>query len=212
MAIKAIAMAIELYFAFILATIALIVLPGPNVALITANSITYGRRFGLITVLGTSAAMIPQLALTVIGMTGALALAGELLGWIRWIGVAYLIFLGIQAWRAPAVDLTKIAPERRSVRSIFLRGFLVSSSNPKTLLFYGAFFPQFVTPNADMTLQFIVLSITFVTVAFVLDCCWALLADRLRGLLAARGLIRNRLSGSFYLVAAAGLASIKQSS
>lgn len=202
----------ELYFAFILATVALMLLPGPNVALITANSIAYGRRYGLVTVLGTSAAMIPQLALVVIGVTGALVLAGEFFSWVRWIGVIYLAYLGIQAWRAPAIDLTKIAPEPRSARSIFLRGFLVSSSNPKTLLFYGAFFPQFVSPNANITSQFVVLSLTFIGVAFIIDCGWAFLADRLRGLLAARGAIRNRVSSSFYFAAAVGLASIKQTS
>jgi homoserine/homoserine lactone efflux protein len=128
-------MPFEAYAAFIAATVALAILPGPNIALITANSVAYGRRFGLITVLGTSAAMAPQLALTVLGMTGVLTLAGEMIEWIRWAGVAYLAYLGIQAWRAPVVDLTKIEPQPRSARSIFLRGFLVSSSNPKTLLF-----------------------------------------------------------------------------
>lgn len=203
-------MSFESYLAFVAATVALIILPGPNVALITANSIAYGRKFGLITVAGTSTAMIPQLVLTILGMTGVLALAGELFEWIRWAGVAYLVYLGVQAWRAPAVDLTKIKPEPRSARAIFLRGFLVSSSNPKTLLFYGAFFPQFVSSSADVGPQLVVLSLSFLMIASALDCCWALLADRLRWLLATRGSIRNRFIGSFYLAAAAGLASVKR--
>ncbi len=103
-------MSLGLYLAFVAATVALIALPGPNVALIVANSVAYGRRFGLVTVAGTSAAMVPQLVLTVLGMTGVLTLAGHLFEWVRWIGVAYLVYLGIQAWRAPAVDLTRIAP------------------------------------------------------------------------------------------------------
>ena len=118
--------------------------PGPNVALIVANAVAHGRRYGLLTVAGTSAAMVPQLALTVLGMTGVLLVMAYAFEWLRWIGVAYLVYLGIRTWRAPAVDLTRVAPEPRSARSIFLRGFLVSLSNPKTLLFYGAFFPQFV--------------------------------------------------------------------
>ncbi|MFT3998853.1 MAG: LysE family translocator [Rhizobium sp.] len=203
-------MSLELYAAFIAATIALVLLPGPNVALITANSIAYGRSFGLITVLGTSAAMIPQLALTVLGMNGALVLAGELFECVRWAGVAYLIFLGIQAFRAPAVDLTKVKAQPRSARSIFLRGFLVSMSNPKTLLFYGAFFPQFMRMDGNVMFQLILLSLTFLGIAATLDCCWALLADRLRHLLAARGTIRNCLTGTIYLAAAAGLASVRR--
>jgi threonine/homoserine/homoserine lactone efflux protein len=203
-------MSLELYAAFVAATVALVILPGPNVALITANSIAYGQRFGLITVLGTSSAMVPQLALTVLGMTGVLTFAGELFEWIRWAGVAYLIYLGIQAWRAPVIDLAEVKPQPRSARSIFLRGFLVSSSNPKTLLFYGAFFPQFVTRDGNIMLQLAVLSASFLMVATALDCCWALLADRLRGLLATRGLFRNRLTGIIYFAAAAGLASVKR--
>jgi homoserine/homoserine lactone efflux protein len=201
---------IELYLSFVAAAVALALMPGPNVALITANSIAYGRRYGLITVLGTTAAMIPQLTLTVLGMTGLLALAGELFEWIRWIGVAYLIYLGIQAWRAAAVDLSQVKAQPRSGRSIFWRGVLVSSSNPKTLLFYGAFFPQFISPDADVVPQLILLSVSFLVIAFTLDSCWALAADRLRGLLAARGALRNRLTGSFYIAAAVGLASIKR--
>lgn len=203
-------MALEFYAAFIAATVALAILPGPNVALISANAVAYGRRYGLITVLGTSAAMAPQLATTALGMAGVLTFAGEMIEWIRWAGVGYLVCLGVQAWRAPLVDLSKIKPQPCSARSIFLRGFLVSSSNPKTLLFYGAFFPQFVTPEGDIMLQLALLSLSFLIVVSALDCCWALLAARLRALLAPRGWLRNRLTGAFYFFAAAGLASVRR--
>ena len=202
-------MQLHLYLAFVAATVALIALPGPNVALIVANSVAYGRRFGLVTVAGTSAAMIPQLVLTALGMAGILTRAGHLFEWVRWAGVAYLIHLGIQAWRAPAVDLMRVAPEPRSARAIFLRGLLVSLTNPKTLLFYGAFFPQFVTPGPHLPGQIMLLSASFLAIAAALDCCWALAAGRLRPLLATRGSLRNRLTGSFYLAAAAGLAGAR---
>lgn len=203
-------MSLEAHAAFVVATAALAILPGPNVALITANAVAYGRRFGLITVLGTSAAMAPQLALTALGMTGVLTLAGEMIEWIRWAGVAYLAYLGVQAWRAPVVDLSRVQPQPRSARAIFLRGFLVSSSNHKTLLFYGAFFPQFLTPDGDMMLQLGVLSLSFLIIVSALDCCWALLADRLRALLTTRRRLRNRLTAAFYFFAATGLASVKR--
>jgi homoserine/homoserine lactone efflux protein len=93
----------------------------------------------------------------------------------------------------------------------FRPGFLVSLTNPKTLLFYGAFFPQFVAPGADLGPQLALLSITFLAVAAALDGCWALAADRLRGALALRGTLRNRLTGGFYFAAAAGLASARRS-
>jgi len=199
-------MLLQHYLAFIAATVLLIALPGPNVALIVANSVSYGRRFGLVTVAGTSAAMIPQLVLTVLGMAGVLTLAGHLFEWVRWIGVAYLVSLGIQAWRAPCVDLAQISAEPRSTRATFLRGFFVSLTNPKTLLFYGAFFPQFLTIGAPLLGQLALLSVTFLGIAAMLDSCWALAAVRLRGLLATRGSLRNRMTGSFYFAAAAGMA------
>src|SRR3712207_2906926 len=117
---------LELYLAFVAASAALIALPGPNVALIVANSVAHGRRYGLPTVAGTSAAMVPQLALAVLGMTGALALMSHVSEWVRWAGVAYLAWLRVQAWRAPAVDLTAVPPQPRSGRAIVARGFLVS--------------------------------------------------------------------------------------
>jgi threonine/homoserine/homoserine lactone efflux protein len=203
-------MTLELYCTFVAATIALVALPGPNVALIVANSIAYGRRFGFVTVAGTSTAMVPQLALTVLGMIGLLTAMSHIFEWVRWLGVAYLLYLGVQAWLAPGTDLTKVAPEPRSARSIFMRGFLVSLTNPKTLLFYGAFFPQFMTPGANIGTQLALMSATFLGVAVALDSCWALAAERLRGLLATRGCLRNRLAGGFYFAAAVGVAGARR--
>jgi threonine/homoserine/homoserine lactone efflux protein len=195
-----------LYGAFVAATAILMLIPGPNVALIVANSIAHGARFGLLTVAGTTAAMIVQLGVTALGMTallGDLARAFEIL---RWIGVAYLLWLGFNAWRAPAFDLTKTVPQPRSSRAIFLRGFLVSLTNPKTLLFYAAFFPQFLTPDAGFASQIALLAATFLAVALTVDSGWALLAARFRGLLAVKGRLRNRLTGGLLMGAGLGLA------
>jgi homoserine/homoserine lactone efflux protein len=195
-----------LYLGFILAAAVLMLIPGPNVALIVANSVAYGTRLGLLTVAGTSAAMVVQLGLTALGMTALLGVMAQAFEWIRWIGVAYLVWLGMRQWHAAPVDLTRTRPQPRSPRAIFMRGLLVSLTNPKTLLFYGAFFPQFITPGADIAGQFALLSVTFVAVAVLLDGSWALLAGRARGALAARGRLRNRLSGGLLVGAGVGLA------
>jgi homoserine/homoserine lactone efflux protein len=195
-----------LYLAFIAAVSALMLLPGPNVALIVSNSVAYGPRFGLLTVAGTSTAMCLQLALTALGMTGVLSALGGWFEWLRWVGVAYLVWLGVVHWRAPAVDLTEVPPEPGSARAIFLRGLLVSLTNPKTLLFYGAFFPQFITQARPVGAQIAILSLTFLAVALLIDGSWALIAGRARGLLAARGRLRNRLSGGLLIGAGAALA------
>ena len=200
----------SLYAAFVLAVAILILIPGPNVALIVANSVAYGTRFGLLTVAGTGSGMVLALGLTGLGMTAVLGTVAVWFGWIRWIGVAYLIYLGLKQWRAPTTDLTKVKPQPKSPREIFWRGFLVSLANPKTLLFYGAFFPQFIRVDRNLTTQIVILSVTFVVVAVVLDGAWAVVAGRARGVLAARARLRNRLSGSLLIGAGLGLALVRQ--
>ena len=148
-----------------LACAVLIVIPGPNVALIVANSVAHGTRFGLLTVAGTSSAVVVQLALTVLGATAVLNFLAASFDWLRWVGVAYLVWLGIAAWRAPAVDLARVGPQARSARLIYARGFLVGLTNPKTLLFYGAFLPQFITPGPTAADQLLLLAVTFLVVA-----------------------------------------------
>jgi homoserine/homoserine lactone efflux protein len=196
----------QLLLAFVLAVTLLMLIPGPNVGLIVANSVAYGSRYGLLTVAGTSSAMVVQLALTTLGMTEALGVLGHWFEWFRWIGVAYLVTLGVRQWVAHPIDLTRTVPERRSVRALYTRAFLVSLSNPKTLLFYGAFFPQFITSSHNPGAQLAVLSAVFLALAILLDGAWALVAGRARGLLAARGRLRNRLSGGLLVGAGVGLA------
>ena len=196
----------ELYLAFVAACVILIVIPGPNVALIVANSVAHGARYGLITVAGTSSAVVVHLALTVLGATAVLNLLAASFDWLRWLGVAYLVWLGISAWRAPVVDLAKVGPQARSARLIFGRGFLVGLTNPKTLLFYGAFFPQFIVPGPNAADQFLLLAVTFLVIAVVLDGVWALLAARLRTLLVTHVRLRNRITGGLLMGAGLGLA------
>src|SRR5438876_3923631 len=172
-------MPLDLYLAFVLACVVLIVIPGPNVALIVANSVAHGGRFGLLTVAGTSSAVVVHLTLTVLGASVVLNVLAASFDWLRWAGVAYLVWLGIAAWRAPAADLAKVGPQPRSARPIFARGFLVGLTNPKTLLFYGAFLPQFITPGPTVSDQLLLLAVTFLRCAIVLVCDWSLLAARL---------------------------------
>jgi threonine/homoserine/homoserine lactone efflux protein len=201
----------HLFLAFVLAVTVLMLIPGPNVALIVANSVTYGYRYGLLTVAGTSSAMVVQLGLTVLGMTELLGTLGAWFEWIRWIGVAYLIYLGVAQWRAPPVNLAEVVPEPKSARAMFTRALLVSLTNPKTLFFYGAFFPQFVVTSHDVGVQVAILSATFLLLAVLLDGCWALAAGRARGLLAMRGRLRNRISGGLLVGAGVGLALARKS-
>ena len=199
-------MPMPLYLGFVTATVVLMLIPGPNISLIVANSIAYGTRFGLLTLAGTSAAIVLQLGLTVLGLTALLGTMAAWFDWLRWVGVVYLLWLGIRQWRAPPLDLARRPPQPRSVRAIALRGFLISLTNPKTLLFFGAFFPQFIAPNRPIGPQLVLLCGSFLLIAITLDSGWAIAAGRARGLLAMRGRLRNRLSGSFLIGAGVGLA------
>jgi threonine/homoserine/homoserine lactone efflux protein len=194
-----------MFLAFVAATTILMLIPGPNVALIVSNSVAYGARYGLVTVGGTTSAMIVQLAIADFGMTEVLGTLGRWFEWLRWIGVAYLIYLGVTHWRAPVADLTKTAPEPKSARAIYTRALLVSLTNPKLLLFYGAFFPQFVSVDRPVGMQIVVLSATFIAVSVVLDGSWALIASRARKALTSHGRLRNRITGGLLIAAGTAL-------
>ena len=198
-------MSLELYLAFVGTVTVLMLIPGPNVAIIVGNSLAHGARYGLLTVAGTSSAYVIHLAITVAGMTTLLTLLAEWFDLLRWLGVIYLVWLGIRAWREPADDLAPNA-QTRSTRVIFFRGFLVGLTNPKALLFYGAFFPQFLSPAGDVQHQLVLLAVTFFVIAVALDSVWAFAAARLRGALSLRARIRNRLTGGLFIGAGLGLA------
>ncbi len=195
-----------LFLAFVAAVTVLMLIPGPNVALIVANSVTYGARTGLLTLAGTATATLAQLCLVGLGLTAALGALGVWFVWLRWVGVAYLVALGIAHWRAPAVDLTLTLPDRIPPRAILARALLVSLTNPKTLLFFGAFFPQFIAAGRPVGPQVVLLSATFMALAVLVDGTWALVAGRVRHLLAGRGRLRNRVSGGVLVGAGAVLA------
>lgn len=192
---------IELYFAFVLATVVLILIPGPIVTLTIANSLAYGTRHGLRTVLGTSVATGCMLLVGGFGMASVFALLAEGFEYLRWAGAAYLIWLGIQSWRAKVVKLGDAEAALGPKKSLFWQGFIVSITNPKTLFFYAAFFPQFIDPTAATGPQLALLSVTFLVIATSLDCGYAFLSGKLRPMLSSerQGRMRNRISGVFLI-------------
>lgn len=186
--------------ALIVATSILVIIPGPNVALIVANSLQHGFRMGAMTALGTTVGVALQLAFVVGGMAALVELAAGALIWIRWAGVIYLVWLGIRTWRKPAADLEKIAP----APVIFLRGCMLAAVNPKTLLFNAAFIPQFVGTGAAS--QFALVSAVFLGVLFLGDLAWALFASSARLFLTRYARLRNKITGVFLTTAGIGLA------
>ena len=190
--------------ALVIATIVLVMIPGPNVALIVANSIRHGLRLGIVTAAGTTAGIGLQLFLVVVGMAALIEAAASTLLWIKWGGVIYLVALGIRTWREPADDLGQIAAQRDS--GIFWRAVFVAVVNPKTLLFNAAFLPQFIAPQADATAQLVVVTAVYLAVIVLGDALWAIFAAGARRWLRSFGALRNRVTGVFLVGAGVGLA------
>lgn len=192
--------------AFVLAVTALLLTPGPNFALIVANSLAHGPRRGMLTALATASASMVQLLLVSAGMASVVSRLGDWFELFRWAGVLYLLYMGVQQWRAPAAPLVAAGTTGHDLRRTFARAATVSILNPKTLLFYAAFFPQFIAPDRPVAPQLAVLAVLYLMLAIVIDCLWALGAGRLRGLLGQRSRVFNRLSGGVLIGAGIGLA------
>lgn len=163
----------NLYLAFVAVSVAVIVIPGPSIMLIVSNGLQEGRRVALVTVAGTSIAMLIQLAVALAGLTSLIALLTGALNWLRWPGIAYLVWLGIRRWRDTAGSSIVEAGARPRNRSAFAQGFLVSLLNPTTMLFFIAFFPQFLVDDAPMMPQLLRLALTFWAMALGFDCLYA---------------------------------------
>lgn len=187
--------------ALALATAVLVAIPGPNVALTVANSLSYGFRAGVITVAGAVFGVGLQLILVVVGLAALLEIAGSALTWIRWAGVVYLVVLGIRTWRRPPDDLGRIVARPR----LFGQATLIAVANPKTLAFNAAFLPQFVPADAGRSELFAAAAV-MLAVIFLGDVLWAAFASRARHWLTRFSTWRNRVTGAFLVAAGAGLA------
>lgn len=163
----------DTYFSFLLISCLIIVVPGPNVTLIIATSMQQGIRSGLMIVLGTTIAQGIQISLVVLGLTWLVTSYGLLFEIIRYAGVVYLIYLGIRTWRSAPNTPTTFPSDSKMVR----RGFLVGLANPKSLTFFAAFFPQFIDTTSTSTPQFIILAISYLMLAFILDLGYAVLSS-----------------------------------
>jgi len=191
---------------FMLVSFGLIAIPGPNVLVIVSTSIQYGRRRGLQTVAGTSLAMLLQLVIVGAGTTSFVLLLAQGLVILKWLGVAYLLYLGFRHLRQALSSATE--RPAISATATFARGFSVSLLNPKTLFFFSAFLPQFVSSSDNYAVEISVLSAIFLSMAIVLDSCYALFTVKLKSVFENRlgQRIGNGITGLLYSVAGTWLA------
>lgn len=192
---------------FIFISIAFVAMPGPNVIVIISTSLSAGRNRGLQTVMGTSLAMVLQLFVAALGTSWLLSVLAQGLIWLKWIGVLYLFYMGVMALYLFFTSRGRTV-ESVSATSSFHRGFWVSLTNPKTILFFSAFLPQFVSANGSYLMQIFSLSLGFWIIAVVIDSAYAVMAARLRWLLSRHDIeyIKNGVSGTLYLLASGILA------
>ena len=188
---------------FALASFLLIVVPGPAVLYVVTRSIAQGRRAGLVSMLGIEAGGLVHVAAAAIGLSAVIVSSATAFTAVKLAGAAYLIYLGVRRLVARDEALPEVAVGARSGKRLFAQGVVVNVLNPKTAVFFLAFLPQFVDPaRGAVTLQFVVLGLTFVAVAMLSDGAYALVAgtagDWLRGSERVRRWL-SRCSGAVFV-------------
>lgn len=187
----------QIYLAFALACTVIILVPGPTVTLVIASSMRHGVRAGLLNVAGTQVGIAAMIAIVGIGLGSAIEALGHWFEWIRFIGAAYLVWIGIQMFRTGGRLAGDAAP-RVPRGGFFLQGLLVAVSNPKTLFFFGAFIPQFLDHGRPYAPQIFIMGLTALVIAAISDSAYALIAGRAgRALSARRVRLLSRVGGSF---------------
>lgn len=198
-------MALHTWLLYLVAALGLSLTPGPNSLLVLTHGALHGHRKTLYTVAGGALGFLALIALSMLGIGALLQTSAQALTLLKLIGGAYLVWLGVQLWRAPAIQLGSATASSDARGSALLRqGLLTAISNPKALLFYGAFLPQFIDPTRELLPQFIVMALVFVAVECLVEYLLALLAHRIRPALERLGKRFNRACGGMFV--AMGLA------
>ena len=199
-------MALEVWLVYFVAALGLSLSPGPNSLLALTHGALHGRRKALYTLAGGAAGFLVIIALSMFGIG---ALLRTSLGWLtvlKWVGGTYLVWLGIQVWRSPPVRVVERSTGT-AVRgaSLFRQGFLSAATNPKGILFFAAFLPQFIDPVRSMAVQFLIMASTFVVIEFVTEFVLATLAQRITRWLERAGRTFNRVCGRIFVAIGAWL-------
>ena len=193
-------MSLETWLLYLLAAIGLSLSPGPNSLLALTHGALYGPRRALYTVLGGALGFFVLIGLSMFGIGALIAATPVALTVLKWAGGAYLVWLGVQVWRAPPVGLDAAARAvPRSGASMFRQGALCAATNPKGLLFFAAFLPQFVEPARSLVLQFIVMAGTFVAIEIMTEAVIAGTAHRLSPWLQRVGRRFNQACGGLFV-------------
>jgi len=177
-------MTLEVWFAFISVVFIFAIIPGPTVILVVGQAITHGKKSVIPLVSGVLLGDFVAMTLSLIGLGAVLATSATLFLVLKWFGVGYLIYLGVKAWREePNMASATCASSGVSNGAMFKSSFLVTALNPKDIVFFVAFLPQFVDPAADVLFQLVILMFTFLGIVLFTISSFALFA----------GVVRNRI-------------------
>ena len=205
-------MSLELFAAYLVACLVIIIVPGPTVTLIIANSLRHGSRAGLLNMAGTQAGLAIMIAIVGVGLSSVIAAMGHWFDWVRLAGAGSLIWLGWKMYRSAGAIAAGAAEARPPRGGFFLQGLLVALSNPKTLLFFGAFFPQFLDPSRDYATQIVIMGATTMLFAALSDGAYAILSGRAGRFLSQRRVrLMSKVSGGFLIGGGLWLASTRGS-
>lgn len=198
------------YLIFILVACAAIATPGPAVLLTLSNSLKHGGRKALWGILGVASGILLVSGLSATSVGVILATSALAFTILKYVGAAYLIYMGIKMWRSPPRFQPSDLPVRQTRRHhLYLQGLSISLMNPKAIFFFMTLFPQFIDVNAPYAGQFVLLTLTFCTCLLLIHSLYAVLASRARVKLSspATGKKVNRVSGSLFVLFGFGLAA-----
>jgi homoserine/homoserine lactone efflux protein len=185
---------------YALAAMGLSLTPGPNGLLALTHGALHGTKKTLATIAGGSLGFGLIIGLSMFGIGALLATWAGLLVIMKWLGGAYLVWLGIQLIRSEPIDISrsKNAGNGR-LRTLFSQGLISAVSNPKGILFFVAFLPQFVNPQESLFTQFLLMAMTFIVIEFIYEFTVASLADRIKPFLVRAGKNFNRVFGGIFI-------------
>lgn len=192
-------MTLETWLLYTAAAIGLSLTPGPNGLLALTHGALFGARKTIFTILGGSLGFTIIIGLSMFGIGALLAANVELLTVLKWLGGAYLVFLGVQVWRSPSLAESRSKLTSSGGQVLFRAGLFSALSNPKGILFFVAFLPQFIDPSQSLLLQFAIMAATFVVIEFIYELLVASLADRIQPWLKRVGKNFNKVFGSVFI-------------
>ncbi|MGC9400983.1 LysE family translocator [Vibrio genomosp. F10] len=197
-------MTLDTWIVYLIAVLVLTASPGPSALLCMTKGVTHGTKTGLYTALGSLTAITSILTLSFVGLGVIISSSEWLFNIIKWIGAAYLVYLGIQSFRSQQQDYQAAdnkPSEEANIREHFLSGFIVGASNPKAILFFSALFPQFIDASSNMLVQYIIFCLTFVVLEFSWLMLYVRLGNRSSSWLFAKGRAKlfNRLTGGVFI-------------